>query len=104
MIFRAGLALKIVGSLVNALIPSAPSSQSSRKPVTMMAAFEHPVTPTLDAAVAALNAHAQRVWTMVGKPSFVFALSSFINEKAATPAVARFAEGAADAAVPAAAG
>jgi hypothetical protein len=28
---------------------------SSRQPVTMMAAFERPVPPTLDAAVAALN-------------------------------------------------
>jgi CRISPR system Cascade subunit CasC len=77
---------------------------SSRQPVTMMAAFERPVTPTLDAAVAALNAHAKRVWAMVGKPSSVFALSSFIDEKAATPAVMRFAEAVADAAVPASAG
>jgi CRISPR system Cascade subunit CasC len=76
---------------------------SSRQPVTMMAAFERPVTPTLDAAVAALNAHAKRVWAMVGKPSFVFALSSFIDEQAETPAVMRFAEAVADAAVPASA-
>jgi CRISPR system Cascade subunit CasC len=73
---------------------------SSRQPVTMMAAFERPVPPTLDAAVAALNAHARRVWAMVGKPSFTFTLSSFIDEGAETPAVTRFAEAVANAAVP----
>jgi CRISPR system Cascade subunit CasC len=72
---------------------------SSRQPVTMMAAFERPVPPTLDAAVAALNAHARRVWAMVGKPSFTFTLSSFIDEGAETPAVTRFAEAVANAAV-----
>jgi CRISPR system Cascade subunit CasC len=77
---------------------------STRQPVTMMAAFERPVIPTLDAAVAALNAHAKRVWAMVGKPSSVFALSSFIDERAETPAVVRFAEAVAGAAVPAPAG
>jgi CRISPR system Cascade subunit CasC len=75
---------------------------SSRQPVTMMAAFERPVPPTLDAAVAALNAHARRVWAMVGKPTFEFTLSSFIDEGAGTPAVTRFAEAVAKAAVPAA--
>jgi hypothetical protein len=38
---------------------------------------------------------------MVGKPSFAFTLSSFIDEDAATPAVMRFAEAVANAAVPA---
>jgi CRISPR system Cascade subunit CasC len=75
---------------------------SSRQPVTMMAAFERPVPPTLDAAVAALNAHARRVWAMVGKPTFEFTLSSFIDERAGTPAVTRFAEAVANAAVRAA--
>jgi CRISPR system Cascade subunit CasC len=74
---------------------------SSRQPVTMMAAFERPVRPTLDAAVAALNAHARRVWAMVGKPSFTSTLSSFIDEGAGTPAVMRFAEAVANEAVPA---
>jgi CRISPR system Cascade subunit CasC len=74
---------------------------SSRQPVTMMAAFERPVPPTLDAAVAALNAHARRVWALVGKPTFAFTLSSFIDEGAETPAVTRFAEAVASAAVPA---
>jgi len=74
---------------------------SSRQPVTMMAAFERPVPPTLDAAVTALNAHARRVWAMVGKPSYTSTLSSFIDEHADTPAVIRFAEAVADAAVPA---
>jgi hypothetical protein len=73
---------------------------SSGQPVTMMAAFERPVPPTLDAAVASLNAHARRVWAMVGKPSFTFTLSSFIDEGAETPAVTRFAEAVANAAVP----
>jgi CRISPR system Cascade subunit CasC len=72
---------------------------SSRQPVTMMAAFERPVPPTLDAAVAALNTHAKRVWAMVGQPSFAFTLSSFIDEGAGTPAVMRFAEAVANAAV-----
>jgi hypothetical protein len=74
---------------------------SSRQPVTLMAAFERPVPPTLDAAVTALNAHARRVWAMVGKPSYTSTLSSFIDEDAGTPAVMRFAEAAANAAVPA---
>jgi CRISPR system Cascade subunit CasC len=74
---------------------------SCRQPVTMMAAFERPVPPTLDAAVAALNAHARRVWAMVGKPRFAFTLSSFIDEKAEIPAVMRFAEAVANVAVPA---
>lgn len=75
---------------------------STRQPVTMMAAFERPVPPTLDAAVAALHAHARRVWAMVGKPNFEFTLSSFIDEGTAIPAVMRFAEAVANAAVPAA--
>jgi CRISPR system Cascade subunit CasC len=74
---------------------------SSRQPVTMMAAFERPVPPTLDAAVTALNAHARRVWAMVGKPTYTSTLSSFIDEDAGTPAVMRFAEAVANAAVPA---
>jgi len=63
------------------------------QPISMMAAFEREVTPTLDAAKVAFDAHAKRVWAMVGRPDAILRLSEFIDVDATTPAVLRLAEG-----------
>ena len=63
------------------------------QPISMMAAFECPVTPTLDAAKAAFEVHAMRVWAMVGRPDAVLRLSELIDLHASTSAVQRLAEG-----------
>jgi len=62
------------------------------QPVNAMGAFERPVTPTLEASVAAFHHHMQRVWSMVGHPAKVLSLSEFIDPKASLPAVQRLAD------------
>jgi len=49
------------------------------QPVNAMGAFERPVVPTLEAAVAAFETHMQRIWAMIGHPAKVARLSEFID-------------------------
>jgi CRISPR system Cascade subunit CasC len=60
------------------------------QPVNAMGAFEHPVSPTLDASVAAFDQHMERV--LVGRPAAVFRLTDFVDPKATSPAVQRLAD------------
>jgi CRISPR system Cascade subunit CasC len=62
------------------------------QPVNAMAAFERPVLPTLEAALAAFNPHMERIWSMIGRPAKVARLSDFIDPKATVPAVQRLAD------------
>lgn len=65
------------------------------QPVNAMGAFEKPVAATLEASVAAFNAHMQRVWAMIGHPPKVMRLSEYVDPKATQPAVQRLADTAA---------
>jgi CRISPR system Cascade subunit CasC len=62
------------------------------QPVNAMGAFEQPVTPTIEASVAAFDRHMQRVWSMVGRPAAVLRLADFIDPKQTSPAVQRLAD------------
>ena len=67
------------------------------QPVNAMGAFERPVTPTIEASVAAFNRHLERIWSMIGTPAKVARLSEYIDPKASTPAVQRLADAVDDA-------
>ena len=62
------------------------------QPINAMGAFERPVTPTLEASLAAFEQHMQRVWAMIGQPAKVMRLSEFIDPSVTSPAVQRLAD------------